>query len=214
MIFPSNVLTVKGLTAINSLGYKIPDDFGVVGFDQGDNAEIYSPKLTYVYQPTELVAKQSFEMLHKMINEEEVSLSKTVASKFVLGMSSGSSKNAKEDSVLLCGSAFDDIGGWTSDSQFMDVMGSSYLLAHGLGHPVKDASTVFFVAKEGDYHIYVRTKNWTAFWTDKPTPGVFSLSIDSNRSEEHSARVRLNGIGRREARYIWHVAITGSPSTI
>lgn len=179
LIFPSNVLTVKGLTAINSLGYKIPDDFGVVGFDQGDNAEIYSPKLTYVYQPTELVAKQSFEMLHKMINEEEVSLSKTVASKFVLGMSSGSSKNAKEDSVLLCGSAFDDIGGWTSDSQFMDVMGSSYLLAHGLGHPVKDASTVFFVAKEGDYHIYVRTKNWTAFWTDKPTPGVFSLSIDS-----------------------------------
>lgn len=100
LIFPSNVLTVKGLTAINSLGYKIPDDFGVVGFDQGDNAEIYSPKLTYVYQPTELVAKQSFEMLHKMINEEEVSLSKTVASKFVLGMSSGSSKTQRR--ILYC----------------------------------------------------------------------------------------------------------------
>ena len=52
LIFPSNLLTIKGIAAINNLGYKIPDDFAVVGFDQGDNAEIYNPKLSYVYQPT------------------------------------------------------------------------------------------------------------------------------------------------------------------
>ena len=64
------------------------------------------------------------------------------------------------------------------DSQFMDVMKVSYLLAHGLGKPVDDASTSFFVEKEGEYHIYVRTRNWTAYWSDS-APGIFNLSIDS-----------------------------------
>ena len=30
-------------------------------------------------------------------------------------------------------------GGWVVDQQFMDLMGSPYLLAHGLGEPVPDA---------------------------------------------------------------------------
>ena len=32
-----------------------------------------------------------------------------------------------------------DAGGWSLDAQFMDVMGSPYLLAHGLGVRVTDA---------------------------------------------------------------------------
>lgn len=32
-----------------------------------------------------------------------------------------------------------DAGGWVLDAQFMDVMGSPYLLAHGLGVRVTDA---------------------------------------------------------------------------
>ena len=31
-------------------------------------------------------------------------------------------------------------GGWSLDAQFMDVMGSPYLLAHGLGVPVRTAA--------------------------------------------------------------------------
>lgn len=177
LIFPSNLLTIKGIAAINNLGYKIPDDFAVVGFDQGDNAEIYNPKLSYVYQPTKLVAQHSFEMLHKMITGQQGGMCKTIAPKFVLGLSSASSHNARTGSILLCGSSFDNLGGWISDSQFMDVMGSSYLLAHGLGKPVDDASTSFFVEREGEYHIYVRTRNWTAYWSDS-APGIFNLSID------------------------------------
>ncbi len=179
LIFPSNILTVKGITVINNLGYKIPDDFAVVGFDQGDTAEIYNPKLSYVFQPTQHVAKHSFNMIHSMIKGEENSMNVTINPEFVLGLSSGSSKDMKSDSILLCGSSFDNLGGWISDSQFMEIMGSSYLLAHGLGVPVEDASTSFYVEKEGDYHIYVRTKNWIAYWTDKPTPGIFNISIDS-----------------------------------
>ena len=36
---------------------------------------------------------------------------------------------------------FDEPGGWVNDPQFIDQMGSPYLLAHGLGRPVKDATT-------------------------------------------------------------------------
>ncbi len=32
--------------------------------------------------------------------------------------------------------------------------------------------------QEGTYHLYVRTRNWTACWSDKPTPGVFRIRID------------------------------------
>ena len=55
---------------------------------------------------------------------------------------------------------FADKGGWAVDSQFIDEMGSSYLLAHGLGQPVADAVTRIDVKKSGRYGVFVRTKNW------------------------------------------------------
>ena len=64
--------------------------------------------------------------------------------------------------VLIECEQFKDPGGWSLDSQFIDEMGSSYLLAHGLGNPVADAKTTFEVAKGGRYSAFVRTKNWTA----------------------------------------------------
>ena len=73
---------------------------------------------------------------------------------------------------------FQSLGGWISDPQFMEVMGSSELLAHGLGEPVEDASTTFEAPQEGEYNVWVRTKNWTAWWTDRPGPGKFSLIFD------------------------------------
>ena len=43
--------------------------------------------------------------------------------------------------VLVEAEQFADLGGWVVDQQFMDQMGSPYLLAHGLGVPVRDATT-------------------------------------------------------------------------
>ena len=59
-------------------------------------------------------------------------------------------------------------------------MGSSYLLAHGLGTPVEDAVTKIEIPQSGQYRIFVRTKNWTAHWVDKEkhAPGAFRLRID------------------------------------
>ncbi len=67
------------------------------------------------------------------------------------------------EQIVLEAEGFRNWGGWVNDTQFMDQMGSPYLLAHGMGKPVADASTTF-VAKDGAYHVFVRTKNWTAPW--------------------------------------------------
>ena len=43
--------------------------------------------------------------------------------------------------VLVEAESFENLGGWVVDQQFMDQMGSPFLLAHGLGVPVRDAVT-------------------------------------------------------------------------
>lgn len=178
MVFPSNLVTVAGIAAINRSGWSIPDDFAVVGFDQQGRGEIFKPQLSYICQPTDLVAEHSFGMLKSLIRGEDCAMEMTISPEFVQGMTSSSSSEVKSDAILLCGSAFDHKGGWISDPQFMEVMGSSCMIAHGLGIPVEDASTAFHVRKGGDWHISVRTRNWTAYWSDRPTPGIFRISID------------------------------------
>lgn len=77
--------------------------------------------------------------------------------------------------ILLETEAFDDKGGWVVDAQFVDNMGSPYLLAHGLGNPVKAASTNFKFPEKGIYHFWVRTKDWAPF---PQGPGKFQIQIN------------------------------------
>lgn len=80
--------------------------------------------------------------------------------------------------VFIEAESFTDKGGWVLDQQFMDQMGSPYLLAHGKGTPVEDASVNIDVPQSGIWHVYVRTYNWTSPWCKGPGPGRFRLSID------------------------------------
>ena len=41
----------------------------------------------------------------------------------------------KADNIFIEAESFDNKGGWVLDNQSMKQMGSSYLLAHGLGIP-------------------------------------------------------------------------------
>jgi len=80
--------------------------------------------------------------------------------------------------VLVEAERFNDTGGWVVDPQFMDTMGSPYLLAHGLGEPVADAKTTVKIPAAGRYHIRVRTKDWVARWKAPGTPGRFELLVN------------------------------------
>ncbi|PWN03073.1 pyridine nucleotide-disulfide oxidoreductase [Nocardioides silvaticus] len=79
--------------------------------------------------------------------------------------------------ILVEAEEFDDFGGWTLDSQFETEMGSPYLLAHGLGVPVADATTTIDVERAGSYRVWVRSKDWV------PThhPGRFAVSVNGQR---------------------------------
>ena len=78
--------------------------------------------------------------------------------------------------------SFRDKGGWVLDQQFMDLMGSPYLMAHGMGQPVADARTTVRFDQDGTYHVYVRTYNWTSPWHDGEGPGAFTLSVNGHRA--------------------------------
>lgn len=83
--------------------------------------------------------------------------------------------------VLVEAEAFRDKGGWAVDQQFMDLMGSPYLIAHGMGRPVADAATTVVFPQTATYHAYVRTYNWVAPWYDGEGPGKFALKVGKRR---------------------------------
>ena len=72
---------------------------------------------------------------------------------------------------------FDDVGGWTIDAQFRSVMGSTYLLAAGIGEPVRDAATTLDVPRAGRYHLWVRCKDW-----HETSPGAFQVVVNGQAS--------------------------------
>ena len=75
-------------------------------------------------------------------------------------------------SVLVEAESFSDCGGWKLDQQFMDQMGSPYLLAHGLGEPVGDAVTTVTFPSTGTYKVWVRTFDWVSPWKKPETPSA------------------------------------------
>ena len=88
---------------------------------------------------------------------------------------------AYADRILLEAEAFECKGGWKTDQQFMDIMYSPYLIAHGMGNPVENAYTSFNVGETGMYDVYVRTYNWTSPWHSGKGPGAFAVGVDGKR---------------------------------
>jgi len=84
--------------------------------------------------------------------------------------------------VLLEAESFDNPGGWVVDPQFVQQMGSPYLMAHGMGEPVKNATTVVNFPETGNYHIWVRTMNWVP--GEWEAPGRFHLKVDETILEK------------------------------
>lgn len=90
---------------------------------------------------------------------------------------------ASAEHLLVEAERFDDLGGWVVDQQFMDQMGSPFLLAHGLGRPVADAIMVVTFPRTNCYKVWVRTRDWVAPWRAPGAPGRFELSVAGRKIE-------------------------------
>ena len=98
--------------------------------------------------------------------------------------------------VLVEAESFASPGGWSLDTQFIREMGSPYMLAHGLGRPVADASTTVEFSETGTYKVFVRTKDWVARWKAEGQPGRFQLLMEGKALEET--------FGTKGADWAWH----------
>lgn len=94
--------------------------------------------------------------------------------------------------ILIEAESFNDLGGWVLDAQFLDVMGSPYLLAHGLGKPVENAATEIKLPESGTYTVWVRTTDWVPKWS----PGRFKVVVDG--------RELRPVFGKGEKDWTWH----------
>ena len=84
--------------------------------------------------------------------------------------------NGQDINLLIEAESFEEKGEWLVDPQFVEQMGSPYLLAHGLGEKVENAKTNLTFPQTGQYHVWVRTMNWALGEWD--APGRFKLVIN------------------------------------
>jgi len=92
------------------------------------------------------------------------------------------------NSIFVEAESFASPGGWSIDTQFIETMGSPYLIAHGYGKPVADATTTTAAADAGKYRVWVRAKNWVGPWDAEGSPGRFKVAVNgTSLSKEFGA---------------------------
>lgn len=67
----ADVMAVGAIRTLNDLGYSVPEDISVTGFDGLDLAEYCSPRLTTIRQKKELLVEQGFSILLECIEHNK-----------------------------------------------------------------------------------------------------------------------------------------------
>ena len=119
-----------------------------------------------------------------MINQRGKIIKNTIMKNCFLGLiivTLFTSCGVEDNPLLVEAENFEEKGGWVVDPQFVEQVGSPYLLAHGLGKPVSNAKTRITFAKKGPYHVWARTMNWApGNWE---APGRFKIIINNQELE-------------------------------
>ena len=96
---------------------------------------------------------------------------------------------------------FDELGGWTVETQCREAMGSFWIFAHGIGIPVADARTAVELPHSGRWYFFVRTRDWSAVWQRGSAAGRFQLLVNG---------MALTGeLGNNGSVWAWQAAGSG-----
>jgi LacI family transcriptional regulator len=71
IIFANNSLSIYGLEAIARLGLRIPEEIGIVSFDDHALFRLHSPTITAIAQPVESIADNSIDVLLKKLEHTQ-----------------------------------------------------------------------------------------------------------------------------------------------
>ena len=83
----SDVMAIGAIRALRDLGYRVPEDVSVIGFDGTSLAEYYNPKLATIKQQHQTLANRSIEILFGLIELKKEPIHEIVPFEFVNGES-------------------------------------------------------------------------------------------------------------------------------
>ena len=83
----SDVMAIGAIRALRDLGYRVPEDVSVIGFDGTSLAEYYNPKLATIKQQHQTLASRSIEILFGQIELKKEPIHEIVPFEFVNGES-------------------------------------------------------------------------------------------------------------------------------
>ena len=121
-----------------------------------------------------------------------------------MGNRSGGDTTVK---LLIEAESFDTLGGWVTETQSMQTIGSAYIMAHGMGVPVADAETKIELAEAGVYAF------WAQYGDAENRRGVSRLEWTVRLSTRFSGRTGANGNGRKPEALPYLQESTASPYT-
>lgn len=99
IICANDAMALTAVTSLNKLGYKVPDDIIVTGFDYTYNAQNFSPSLTSVKRPLSTAGYKACELLFKVIRGDSVQKTVTLDAYPVFSESCGCTNPNVQDLV-------------------------------------------------------------------------------------------------------------------
>lgn len=68
----SDLMAVAAVGELQSRGHRVPEDVAVVGYDDSPAAELTTPRLTTVANPSELLATEATRLLRDLLAGRQV----------------------------------------------------------------------------------------------------------------------------------------------
>ncbi len=92
--FSTNKIAMEGLAILVKRDVKVPNEMGIVCFDQADAYKIFNTSITFIKQPLQYIGSKSVEMLISSINGNRFAENVVLETQIVSGNSSASRKNS------------------------------------------------------------------------------------------------------------------------
>ncbi|MEO6730691.1 MAG: substrate-binding domain-containing protein [Ferruginibacter sp.] len=94
ILFATNYLAISGLMAIKELAISIPQEMGMVGFDDNTHFALFSPSISAVAQPVQEISEQAIKLMIQCLTENKKRKRQKMVLKTTLNVRESSQRNS------------------------------------------------------------------------------------------------------------------------